>query len=129
MQLTLTILNERYGICRMDIDATIPAWLLAAPFFSITRTPDEMSVVCIESAIPDEVDCNRGWRCFKVKGPLDFSLTGVLASITRPLSSANIPVFSLSTYDTDYLLVPEEQLAPATTALSAEGFDVRRETG
>ena len=124
MTLTLSVLPDRFGICRLDPEETPPVWATAGPFFSVTRTSEELSVVCIETAIPGEIACEKGWRCLKVHGPLDFSLTGVLSSLTDPLAEANVGVFAVSTYDTDYLLVRETDLAEARAALSSTGHRV-----
>jgi hypothetical protein len=118
----LDVLPERFGICRLDPDASIPNWAQAAPFFSITRTEEELSVVCREHVIPQQTWYEKGWRCLKVQGPLDFSETGILYSLTKPLAREDISVFALSTYHTDYLLVREKDLPKTIEALSREGF-------
>ncbi len=100
---------------------------MAGPLYAITRTGRELSIVCPEELVPQEVRCQRGWRCLEVDGPLDFSLAGVLASLTAPLAQAGIGVFVLSTYDTDYLLVQTSNLNLAITALAAAGHMVHLE--
>ena len=99
----------RLAICRFEPEAPLPAWVMhaAAEFWSITRKPHELSVVCSEDDLPPSVDrqVERDWRAFAVVGPLPFGLTGVVSGITTPLAAAGIPVFVISTYDTDYLLV------------------------
>lgn len=125
MPLTLSVLPGTYAICRLDAGTTIPAWALHGDFVSLTCTEDELSVVCAETAVPDGVQCERGWRCLKVEGPLDFALTGILASLAGPLAAAEISLFAISTYDTDYLLVKAGQLAEALAVLAAAGFDIR----
>jgi hypothetical protein len=92
----------------------------------MTRTADELSVVCGEEAVPDGVRCERGWRGLRVCGPLAFSETGVLSSLVGPLAKAGIPVFVVSTHDTDTILVKEEQLSAAAAVLVAEGHAVGR---
>lgn len=114
--LTLSILPDTYAICRLDRDA-VPLWAAANDFISITRTTDELSIVCCDHNVPDNVTCDRGWRVFKVEGPLDLSLTGVLASLAGPLAEAQINLFVVSTYDTDYLLVKEANLMQAVDVL------------
>jgi len=99
----------------------LPAWAIAGPFYSITRTTEELSVVCPELAIPDEIVSEKGWRCLKIHGPLDFSLIGILSSLTIPLTKAGISIFAISTYDTDYLLVQETELEKAKAALREAG--------
>jgi hypothetical protein len=108
--LTLQISKLELAICRLPPDSPLPSWIGENDFTSVTRTPDELSIVCKESCLPGSVKAERNWRMIKVKGPLDFSLTGVLASLLTPLSNAGIALFALSTYDTDYLLLKEENL-------------------
>jgi hypothetical protein len=118
--LTLSILPETFAICRLDRDA-VPLWATANDFISITRTTDELSIVCRDRYVPDQVKCDRGWRVLKVEGPLDLILTGILASLTAPLAEAQINLFAISTYDTDYVLVKDDNLMCAV--------DVLRQTG
>jgi hypothetical protein len=91
---------------------------------SVTRTRAELSIVCRQHAVPEEVLHAGGWRTFETVGPFDFSLTGVLASLTEPLADAKVPVFAISTYDTDYLLVLEKDVARAVGALEVAGHTV-----
>ena len=121
----LDVLPERFGICRFDAHTPIPNWALTSPFYSITRTQEEVSVVCREGAIPRDILCEKGFRCLKVQGPIDFSETGTLCSLTNPLAGADISIFALSTFDTDYLLVREKDLSKAIEALSLDGFLVK----
>jgi len=122
--LTLSVLPERLGICRLAPDEVLPVWVTESSFFSITRTLDELSVVCAEPVIPEGITSEKGWRCLKVHGPLDFSLTGILSSLLHPLAKANISVFALSTYDTDYVLVKAIDLERAKAVLLEEGIKV-----
>jgi hypothetical protein len=108
-------------VCRLEAGASVPAWATAGRFFSITKTADELSIVCAEESVPSEVRCERGWRSLKVEGPLDFSLTGVMLSLAAPLARAGVSFFAISTYDTDYLLVKEGDLERAVLALSDSG--------
>jgi hypothetical protein len=124
MNLTLSVLPDTLAICRLGPDDPIPDWPVAGGFLSITRTGDELSIVCAEAAVPGHVKSDRGWRCLKVEGPLDLSLTGVLASLLSPLAEARIGVFAVSTFDTDYLLVKAEYLARATDVLIRSGHQV-----
>lgn len=119
--LSLVILPQRLAICRLSPDETIPTFLSHSPFFSITRTSDELSIVLPEEIVPSNWKAETGWRCLKVIGPLDFDLTGSLASLAIPLSEAGISVFVISTYDTDYLLVREDNLEKATKVLLKSG--------
>lgn len=121
----LLLLPQRLAVCRLAPDAAIPSWA-AGPFFSITRTADELSVVCPEDAVPADVRCESGWRAFQVAGPLDFSLTGILAAIAAPLAAAGVSIFAVSTFDTDYVLVKEANLARAIDALREAGHPLTR---
>ena len=126
-RLALRATGWRLAICRFPADAPPPAWLFhaEAEFYSLTRTPDELSVVCAEDDLPPSVNehAERGWRAFAVKGPLPFSLTGVVSGLTSPLAAAGIAVFVVSTYDTDYLLVKGTEFERARETL-ARTFDV-----
>ncbi len=121
---TLHVLPDRLAVCRLPADSAIPGWAIDSPFFSVTRTPDELSVVCREGSVPMETKSEGGWRALQVAGPLDFALTGVLASIAAPLASAGVSIFAIATFDTDYVLVKEDHLAKATAALAAAGHTV-----
>ena len=126
-RLALRALPWRLAVCRFPADSPLPAWVLhaEAEFFSITRTPAELSIVCAEDDLPPSVerDVERDWRAFAVVGPLPFSLAGVVSALTSPLAAAGIPVFVISTYDTDYLLVKVANLTRARELL-ADSFDV-----
>jgi hypothetical protein len=122
---TLTILPEIFSICQLEEDRTIPDWAMASGFSSITRTPEELSVVCPQAHVPEAVKQDAGWRCLKVEGPLDLSATGVLASLTNPLAQEGLSVFAVSTYDTDYLLVKALQLERAVKVLRGNGHIVK----
>jgi hypothetical protein len=123
-QLAVTLLPDTLAVCRLDMDAPVPAWASSSEFSSITRTGEELSVVCPQSLVPDGVRCERGWRCLRVAGTMDFSMVGVVASLVTPLAEAGISVFVVSTFDTDYLLVKENDLEKATAALRAVGHGV-----
>ncbi|WP_457653421.1 ACT domain-containing protein [Rhodocaloribacter sp.] len=122
--LTLSVLPHRLAVCRLAPDAERPAWAEAGAFSSITRTPEELSVVCAEAHVPPGLRCERGWRALRVHGPLDFALTGILAALAVPLAEAGIPLFALSTFDTDYVLVHDDVLTRAGRALSEAGHTV-----
>jgi uncharacterized protein len=107
---------------RLTPDENPPIWVFAQSFWSVTRTPQELSVVAPEAAFPPEWKIEGGWRALQVQGPLDFSLTGILSSISQPLASAGIPIFAISTYDTDFIFVKEDKLEDAKIALVKNGF-------
>lgn len=101
----------------------MPAWA-RGDFCSVTRTHDELSIVCAQANVPDNVRCEREWRALKVDGQLDFALTGILASIATPLADAGISIFSISTFDTDYVLLKQDKLAEAIDCLRQAGHRV-----
>jgi hypothetical protein len=123
--LRLSVLEGRLAVCRIDPALEIPAWATSAPFFCVTRTPDELSIVCPEERVPEGVTCERGWRAFKLEGPFGFGLVGVLASVAAPLAESGVGILAIATYDTDYVLVKEEQLGLAMAALRERGYEVR----
>lgn len=122
MKLSLTLLPETFTLHRLQPDAEIPAVALSNPFCAITRTDDELSIVLPESMEIQSDQSDAGWSCFKVEGPLDFGLIGILAGIATVLAEAKIPVFAISTFDTDYILVKQEQVEAAKEALVSAGY-------
>lgn len=120
---TFTILEGHYAIARLPADDAVPAWARGA-FLSITRTSDELSIVCEEGNVPDVI-ADRGWRCLKLAGPMPLDLTGIAAAFTRVLADAGVALFVISTHDTDYVLVRDTALEVATAALRAAGYVVR----
>lgn len=122
--LTMKLLKEKYGVCRLDKTDLIPEWGQNSDFFSITRTLDELSVVCTEESIPNYIKCEKDWRILKIEGPLDFSLIGILASISTILAQKRISIFAISTYDTDYILVKNKDINSAIAALVDEGYEI-----
>jgi hypothetical protein len=119
--LTLSLLPHTFAICRLGPEADIPSWALGGEFFSFTRTQAELALICPQEKVPEKTRCEKDFRCFKVGGPLDFSLTGILSSLTIPLAQAGISVLALSTFDTDYLLVKEAHVDSAVQKLSQAG--------
>jgi hypothetical protein len=117
----LTALPSTYAICRLAGEAPIPAWLDRGGFHALVRTSDELSLVCREDAVPEDVKSERGFRAIRVRGPLAFDETGVLASLAGPLAEAGISLFAISTFDTDYVLVKQARLRDAVAALTAAG--------
>jgi hypothetical protein len=126
-KLVLAVLGERLSVCQLDADAEAPDWAGLGSFVSITRTPEELSIVCPTEVVPAGVSQSRGWRVLQVEGPFDFSETGVLASIAGPLAEAGISMLAICTYDTDYVLVKAADLSDAIAALRRAGHDVRGE--
>ena len=118
--LTVVAFPGRYAVFRLPPDATWPTWA-TGDFVSISRTTDELSVVCPADCVPAEVRREDGWRCLRVDGVIEFSVIGVLASLTVPLAEAGVSVFAVSTFDTDYLLVKEVDFDRACAALRVHG--------
>lgn len=117
--LTLTILPDALAVARFAPDQGVPGWLdWTDDLVSVTCTGEELSILCRNALVPEGVTAERGWRAFKVMGPLDFSLFGILARIAVPLAQAKVSIFALSTYDTDYVLVREADLDRAAEVLS-----------
>ncbi len=123
-RIELSLLPGKFSVCRLSAEAELPAWIFQENLFAVVRTEDELSVVCLQESVPTSVISEAGWRRLKVHGPLDFSLVGVLASIAVPLAEAGVSIFAISTYDTDYFLIKEEQLETAFGALTQAGFKV-----
>lgn len=125
-QLTIAIYPMKYAICRMEPDAPVPEWAAGVRFLSVTRTANELSIVCEEALVPSDIRGERNRRLMQIEGTLAFTLTGVLASVAAPLATAGISVFAVSTYDTDYLLVSDEDLQQATQVLESAGHALRQ---
>lgn len=123
MNLNLIVLPDTIAICRLDADSPIPDWAIGE-FVSITRTPDELSIVCRQDQVPDGVQCERSWRYFRVAGTLDFTLVGVIASLTGALAEVGISVFVVSSFNTDFVLVREQDLAKAVGVLEEDGHNI-----
>jgi hypothetical protein len=117
----LSLIPDRMAICRLGPEAARPDWLGEGGLVSVTRTPDELSIVCPQDWVPKGVECQRDWIAFKVHGPIDFEMVGVLASLSAALADAGLSLFALSTYDTDYLLVRAGQIGAARQALADAG--------
>ena len=115
--------SQPLAVCRLDPEEALPEWARAGGFSALVRTPDEWSVVCEQACVPDGVKAQPGWAAIELIGPFDFALTGVLAAALVPLAEASVPVFAVSTYDTDWILIPAEQIEKAVRALAAAGHN------
>ena len=131
IKLTMKLLKEKYSVCRLDKNSIIPNWVMNGEFFSITKTEDELSIVCSQENLPHNmqhelanIQCEKDWRILKVEGPLDFSLVGILSSISSLMAKEKISIFALSTYDTDYILVKENNIDAAINVLIKNNYDV-----
>lgn len=122
--LDLDVMTGAFAVCRWPADQLLPDWVLDGAFVSVTRTATELSAVCAFEAVPPGTTCDGPWRIVSVRGPLDFALTGVMASLATPLADAGVTLFAVSTYDTDYLLVRADDLDRAVAALRAAGHRV-----
>jgi hypothetical protein len=120
----LSVLPGTLAIVRLSADATLPPWSTQGTFFSVTRTSDELSVVCTARQVPPGIAAETGWRALKLAGPFALSEVGVLAALAAPLAKANVSLFVISTFDTDYLLVSENQLPAAIAALRDAGHRI-----
>lgn len=115
------------AVCRLGPHARMPGWIAngKAGFVAVTRTPDELSVICEATLVPARVRCIRGWRLGRIAGALPHDAVGVLASVAGPLADAGVSLFACATFDTDWLLVQDAQLSSATAALRGAGHTVR----
>jgi hypothetical protein len=129
MKLSLLVLDPTFAICSLKRDSPLPDWATSSDFYSITRTYDELSIVCPQDQVPAGVDINKNWRCLKVQGPLGFSITGILASISMPLSTEGVSVFVFSSYDTDHIMVKKYELEKAIEVLQKAGHTVKYQSG
>lgn len=120
----LRLLDGAYGVARLHADASIPAWVDGAGFLSISRTDDELSVVCRQERIPDDVQADTGWNCLKLQGPFAFDETGIVLSVIEPLSTNDIGIFVVSTFDGDHLLVKSKDLEKTSELLADAGHSL-----
>ena len=125
--LTLLDVAGAFAVCKLPPDSAVPAWATAGDVFSVTRTGDELSVVCRQESVPTGTDAEVGWRCLRVAGAMPFTLVGVLASLTGPVAAAGVGVFAVSTFDTDYLFVKDAEFRTAVAALRRAGHTVEGE--
>jgi hypothetical protein len=122
---SLVVLPQRFAVCRLSGDAAIPTWAAEGEFFSITRTADELSLVCSQDLVPEGILCEREWRCLRVAGTMAFSTVGVVAGLSRPLAEAGIGIFIVSTFDTDYLLAKAQDWPRVIEVLRRQGYTIR----
>jgi uncharacterized protein len=127
--MNLSLLPSTFAICRLDAVDAIPVWALTGSFFTITRTEEELSIVCEQAVIDPEhgmthIKIEPGWRCLKLIGPIPFETVGVIAALTKALADQGISVSPIATYDTDYLFVKNDRVQDAIAALRAAGHVV-----
>ena len=121
----LELLPHRYAVSQLLPTTPIPAWADGEGFVSIARTAEELSVVCLENRVPANIKTDGGWRCFKFQGPFAFDQTGILSSVLQPLAQADVGIFAVSTFNTDYLLVKAENLERTVKALETAGHIIQ----
>lgn len=124
MKLAFALLPDAFAVARLSPDSPLPPWGSRGTFFSITRTAEELSILCEESSVPADCTASRGWRCLALRGPFAFTEIGIAAAFTAVLAAAGVSVLVLSTYDTDAVLVGSGDLAAAIGALRAAGHTV-----
>jgi len=121
----LHLLAGTFAICRLPASTPLPEWAQRSTgVMSLTRTPDELSIICVETHAPADVQCRRGYRALQVAGPLPFEAVGILAGLARPLAEAGISILAVATYDTDYVFVHASDLARAMLALRGAGYAI-----
>ena len=123
-KLRFRVLAGQYAIVRLPADSPVPNWAGRGDFTSVTRTPEELSIVCAIENLSPEVTSPHRWNCLKLEGPFPFSMTGVLLSFIEPLSRNRIPIFAVSTFDTDYVLIQEEHVSAGLDLLRAAGHEM-----
>ena len=119
----------RFAVCRLSPADAVPSWANGPGFVSITRTDDELSIVCADALVPQGTECMRGYAAMRVEGTLAPELVGVLVSLATPLADAGIPILAIGTHDTDYVLVREADLERAVGALQRAGHEVDSSQG
>jgi len=124
MGLTLTLLEGQSAVCRLPAGSALPAWFVPGALSHVSWTDEELSIVCDEGRVPEDVQCERGWRSLMLRGPFAFDLTGILAQVLQPLADADIGIFAVSTFDTDYVMVKQEHLRASLEALRAAGHAI-----
>jgi hypothetical protein len=115
------VLPEKLAVCQLTAGSGVPEWAVGAGFLCVTQTLEELSIVCEETRVPADIRTERDWIALKLEGPFPFAMTGVLTSCLQPLADAAIPIFAVSTFDTDYVLIKSDKLEPAIAALDAVG--------
>ena len=125
-QLQLSLLKDKYGLCTLPNTAPIPDWALTQSLASITRTEKELTIVCRLEILPSQYQSDLKWRCFKIDGSFDLNQIGVISSISSPLADAGISIYVISTYDTDYFLIKEQNLKQTISILSNSGHYITK---
>ena len=124
-KIVLSILEETYIIHKLDKCTNLPEELIECEFFSLSNSQEELSLVCPEQMLIQSENSSPNWKCFKVEGPLDLKLTGILAGLADTLSKARISIFAVSTFNTDYLLIQKQAMKAAKNALTSQGYQFK----
>jgi hypothetical protein len=119
--MNFSIIQDSFAICKLAPDSAIPDWALTGIFHSVTRTSAELSIICPATNVPDAVTAERGFYGLQLEGPFDFQAIGILESFLAPLAQAGVPVFAVSTYDTDCILIQDKHWEKALSALIQVG--------
>lgn len=127
LRLTMAVIETDLSVCKLALEDKIPRWALASDWFSITKTRDELSIVCESRLVPKTSKAESGWRGLKVAGPLGFEMLGILSKLSKALAKAGVSIFAISTYNTDYILVKEDKLNAAIRALAVAGIKIEGE--
>jgi uncharacterized protein len=129
-KLNLSLLVGSFAVLQLEPSASIPAWALEGAFFTVSKTDEELSIVCLETNVPSHaaLKLERGWSCLKLQGPFEFSLTGILLAVLEPLAHSKIGIFAISTFNTDFVLVKTQNLERAIAALESAGHRVARDS-
>ena len=126
-RLPLELLQDTLAICRLPADVPVPAWASSpAPFLTVSRTADELSITALQSLVPEGIRCERDYQALRVKGTLPPNLVGILLSIAEPLANAGLSIFAISTYDTDYVLIKARDVPAGLAALRKAGHRISR---
>jgi uncharacterized protein len=129
MLMKFIVLKGKYSIYKFKNGSALPGWIYSSDFYSVTKTKDELSVIAVQSdIISEDIACSNDWRIFKIEGPLDFSQVGIIADISVIFKEKNIPLFTISTFETDYILVKENDLSTGMKALRDKGHQISTET-
>jgi hypothetical protein len=124
MRLTLKVLDVTLAICQLEPGSEVEEWSDGTGIFSVMRTDDEVTIVCSEDLVPEGATCSKGWKCIRLVGQFDFTEVGIVSQLALPLAGANVPIFVMSTYNTDYVLVKNHDLQRASEALRMAGHHI-----
>ena len=122
--LQFEVLPKRFAVCQLEMTKPLPNWLFSSSFYTLSKTANELSVVCEEDLVQDEIVKSVGWRLLKINAVLDLSLTGITAQFSTALENAGVNLSVIATYNTDYILEEEAKLTTAIEALRGAGFEV-----